>query len=209
MTRPALSPAARRDWLRLARTESVGPVTFVHLIRRFGEPAKALAALPDLARRGGRATAPRSPSPAEADRELAAGERLGARLICAREPDFPPRLAALDPPPPLIWTRGDPALLSRPCVAIVGARIASAAGQRFARTLARDLGQAGQVVVSGLARGIDGAAHEAALPTGTAAVLGGGVDDIYPREHAALYAAIAERGCVVSESPVGHRAQAK
>jgi DNA processing protein len=209
VSRKVLSPEARRDWLRLARTEAVGPVTFDQLIRRFGEPAKALAALPDLARRGGRAASPRIPSPAEAEREIAAGERLGARLIAACEPDFPAPLAALDPPPPLIWARGDAGLLARSCVAIVGARIASAAGQRFARILAQDLGEAGHVVVSGLARGIDGAAHEGAMATGTAAVLGGGVDDIYPPEHARLYETIAERGCIVSESPVGARAQAR
>jgi DNA processing protein len=178
-------------------------------MRRYGDPAKVLAALPDLARRSGRVVAPRVPSIADAEREIEAGERLGARLIAACEPDFPALLAALNPPPPLIWARGDPSLLSRPCVAVVGARIASAAGQRFARTPARDPGQAGQAAVSGLARGVDGAAHEGALPTGAAAALGGGVDDIYPPEHTALYGSIAERGCVVSESPVGHRAQAR
>ena len=209
MTRQALTPEQRRDWLRLARTETVGPVTFHHLIRRYGDTVRALAALPELARRGGRANPPRVASPADADREIAAGERLGARLIAACEPDFPAQLAALDPPPPLIWTRGDAHLLPRPCVAIVGARIASAAGQRFARALAQDLGQAGQVVVSGLARGIDGAAHQGAMATGTVAVLGGGIDDVYPPEHADLYREVVERGCVVSESPVGAKAQAR
>ena len=209
MTRRTLTAEAQRDWLRLARTESVGPVTFDHLIRRFGDAGKALAALPELARRGGRAHSPKIPSIAEAEREITAGERLGARLIAAREPDFPALLAALDPPPPLIWTRGDPGLLTKPCVAIVGARIASAAGQRFARALAQDLGQAGQVIVSGMARGIDGAAHEGAMATGTVAVLGGGIDDIYPPEHARLYETLIERGCVVSESPVGAKAQAR
>jgi DNA processing protein len=118
-------------------------------------------------------------------------------------------LAALDPPPPLLWVRGDARLLARACVAVVGARVASAAGQRFARGLAADLGRAGLVVVSGMARGVDGAAHEGALPTGTAAVLGGGVDDIYPPDHAALYARIVEAGCVVSESPPGRGATAR
>jgi DNA processing protein len=125
------------------------------------------------------------------------------------EPDFPPLLAAVDPPPPLIWARGRTALLARPGVGVVGARIASAAGQRFARTLAKDVGEAGYVVVSGMARGVDGAAHEGALATGTVAVLGGGVDDIYPPEHANLYARLIEQGCVVSESPPGGRAQAR
>ena len=205
----ALTPQARLDWLRLARTQTVGAVTFDQLMRRYGEPAKVLAALPEIARRGGRTAPLRIPSIAEAQAELDAGERLGARLICATEPDFPPLLAALDPPPPLIWARGDAGLLLRPGVAVVGARIASAAGQRFARTLARDLGLAGHMVVSGMARGVDAAAHEGALETGTVAVLGGGVDDIYPPEHRDLYARLIERGCVISESPPGARAQAR
>jgi DNA processing protein len=204
-----MTEAERRDWLRLARTENVGPVTFDHLIGRFGTAGKALAALPDLAQRGGRTGGLKLPTDAQLDKELADGERLGARLIAACEPDFPSALAALDPPPPLIWTRGRAEILRRPSVAIVGARVASAAGQRFARGLAAELGQAGLVVVSGLARGIDGAAHEGALPTGTVAVLGGGVDDIYPSEHAGLYGRIVEAGCVVSESEPGRTAVAR
>lgn len=204
-----LSEAQRRDWLRLARAENVGPVTFDQLLTRFGDAGEALAALPDLARRGGRAAGVRIPSVAEAERELADGAALGARLICSCEPDFPQALAALDPPPPLIWTRGDASLLDRQTVAIVGARVASAAGQRFARGLAAELGVAGQVIVSGLARGIDGAAHEGALPTGTVAVLGGGIDDVYPPEHRDLYARIVERGCIVSESEPGRTAVAR
>ena len=209
MSASLLNDAERRDWLRLARTETVGPVTFGQLIRRFGSPARALDALPDLARRGGRAAALRIPSPSEAERELEAGARLGARLLASIEPDFPPMLAALDPPPPVIWVRGDVALGSRRAVAIVGARIASAAGQRFARTLAVEAGRAGLAVVSGMARGIDGAAHEGALETGTVAVLGGGIDDIYPPEHADLYQRLVARGAIVSESPPGVRAQAR
>jgi len=204
-----LTDAQRRDWLRLARTENVGAVTFDQLIDRFGDAGDALAALPDLARRGGRAAGVRIPSIAEADREIEAGVRLGARLICSCEPDFPQALAALDPPPPLIWARGDAAILDRQTVAIVGARVASAAGQRFARGLAADLGQSGHVIVSGLARGIDAAAHEGSLPTGTVAVLGGGIDDIYPPEHRDLYARIVEQGCVVSENEPGRTAVAR
>lgn len=204
-----LTDAQRRDWLRLARTENVGAVTFDQLIGRFGEASLALAALPDLARRGGRAAGIRVASEADADRELADGAALGARLIAACEPDFPQALAALDPPPPLIWVRGDARLLDRTVVAVVGARVASAAGQRFARGLAADLGQAGHVVVSGLARGIDGAAHEGSLPTGTIAILGGGVDDVYPPEHRDLYARIVEQGCVVSENQPGRTAVAR
>jgi len=202
-----LSEAERRDWLRLARTENVGPVTFDQLLQRFASAAAALAALPDLARRGGRPI--KLATEAQVDKELADGAALGARLIASCEPAFPQALAALDPPPPVIWTRGRVELLDQPSVAIVGARVASAAGQRFARGLAAELGQSGLVVVSGLARGIDAAAHEGSLPTGAVAVLGGGVDDIYPPEHAGLYARIAEAGCVVSENEPGRTATAR
>ena len=209
MTPAALSDGERRDWLRLARTDSVGPVAFQHLLRRFGSAGAALTALPDLARRAGRSSAPVMPSLAEVDAELAAGKAMGAVLLAACEPAFPEGLKAIDPPPPVIWALGDPRLLRRRAVAVVGARVASAAGRRFARTLAADLGAAGLVVVSGLARGVDAAAHEGALATGTVAVLGGGVGDIYPPENEALYGEIAQRGCIVSESEPGRRAQAK
>ena len=202
-----IAETERTAWLRLARTENVGPVTFAQLIKRFGGASRALEALPELARRGGRPI--RLATVEEADRELAAGAALGARLVCACEPEYPPMLAALDPAPPLIWTRGRIALLQPSAVAIVGARVASAAGQRFARGLAHDLGQAGQVIVSGLARGIDAAAHEGSLPTGTVAVLGGGVDDIYPPEHGDLYERIVETGCVISENAPGRTAVAR
>jgi len=209
MDKAALTDDQRRDWLRLARAESVGPVAFRYLIETYGEAARAIGALPKLAERAGRVKPPRIPSPAEAEAELRAGAAIGAKLLCATEPAYPPLLAAVDPPPPVIWALGDAGLLHGRSVAIVGARNASAAGQRFARTLAHDLGEAGFTVVSGLARGIDGAAHEGALPTGTAAVLGGGPDDIYPPEHDGLYRRIADKGCVVSESPPGYRAQAR
>lgn len=204
-----LTDAGRRDWLRLARTENVGPVTFAHLIARYGEASIALAALPDLARRGGRVS-PLGVPPAEAIlRELEAGKALGAQLIACCEPSFPAALAALDPPPPVIWARGDARLLHRPAVAIVGARVASAGGQRFARGLAAELGASGHVIVSGMARGVDGAAHEGSLPTGTVAVLGGGIDDVYPHEHRDLYERLVAEGCVVSESAPGRTATAK
>lgn len=204
-----LSDAARRDWLRLARTENVGPVAFAQLIGRYGEASLALAALPDLARRGGRVSPLGVPSTDEVRRELDAGQALGARLIASCEAHFPSALAAVDPPPPIIWARGDMALLNRSSIAIVGARIASAGGQRFARGLAAELGAGGQVVVSGMARGVDGAAHEGALATGTVAVLGGGIDDVYPSEHRGLYEQIVEQGCVVSENAPGRTATAK
>lgn len=203
----SLDPAERFARLRLARTDRIGPVAFSQLIGRYGSALSALDALPDLVRKSGAASIP---PPVEAvEREIAAGEAIGARLLVLGDPDYPEMLAALDPPPPILWTRGRVDLLNQPSVAIVGARIASAGGQRIARGLAQQLGQAGHVVVSGMARGIDAAAHEGALATGTVAVLGGGVNDIYPSEHADLYARLTEQGCVVSESPVGARAQAR
>lgn len=203
----SLDPAERFARLRLARTDRIGPVAFTQLIGRYGSALGALGALPDLVRKSGTASIP--PSVETVEREIAAGEGIGARLLVLGDSDYPEMLAALDPPPPILWTRGRIELLNRPAVAVVGARIASAGGQRIARGLAQQLGQAGHVVISGLARGIDAAAHEGALATGTVAVLGGGVDDIYPVEHADLYARIVDQGCVVSESPIGARAQAR
>ena len=204
MTLPEAERFAR---LRLARTDRIGPVAFSQLLARYGSAVRAVEALPDLVRKSGAAALP--PSSEAVERELAAGDRLGARLLVLGDADYPQMLAELDPAPPVLWTRGRAELLNRPAVAIVGARIASAGGQRIARGLAQQLGQAGHVVISGMARGIDGAAHEGALPTGTVAVLGGGVDDIYPPEHADLYARLVDQGCVVSESPIGARAQAR
>ncbi|MNX80914.1 hypothetical protein D3C86_1125870 [compost metagenome] len=203
-----LSDAERFARLRLARTDRVGPVAFSQLLQRFGSAVRAVEALPDLVRRSGR-DGYALPAVERVEAELAAGDRVGARLILLGDADYPDMLAAVDPPPPLLWTRGDPTLLSRPCIGVVGARIASAGGQRIARGLSQQLGEAGHVVVSGLARGIDAAGHLGAIPTGTVAVLGGGVDDIYPAENTDLYRQIVEQGCIVSESPVGARAQAR
>lgn len=204
----SLPPAERFARLRLARTDRVGPVTFRQLLQRFGSAQRALDALPDLVRKGGQHGFALPPS-ARIEDEMAAADRIGARLVVLGDPEHPPRLAAIDPPPPALWVRGDVALLSRDAVGVVGARIASAGGQRIARGLAQQLGEAGFVVVSGLARGIDAAAHGGSLPTGTVAVLGGGVDDIYPPDNAGLYDQIVEQGAVVSESPMGARAQAR
>lgn len=203
-----LSEAERFARLRLARTDRVGPVAFAQLLLRFGSAERALDALPGLIQRGGR-NGYAIPAPEAVEAELEAGARIGARLILWGEAAYPEALAAVDPPPPLLWTLGDAALMQRPCMAVVGARIASAGGQRIARGLARQLGEAGHIVVSGLARGVDAAAHLGSLETGTVAVLGGGVDDIYPSDNAELYRQIAERGCIVSESTVGARAQAR
>jgi DNA processing protein len=204
-----LSDPERLDALRLARTENVGPVTFRRLIGRFGTAAAALDALPDLARRGG-STRPFRTFPRDAaGRELAALDSLGAHLLVLGEPDYPRALAALDDAPPVLAVRGDPALLDRRGVAIVGARNASANGRRLAGELARDLGSAGLAVISGLARGIDAAAHRGALEGGTVAVVAGGVDVVYPPENADLQDEIAGRGALVAELPPGTVPQAR
>ncbi|MBU2380345.1 MAG: DNA-processing protein DprA [Alphaproteobacteria bacterium] len=204
----SLDRSERLARFRLARADRVGPVSFRQLLQRFGSAGKALEALPDLVRKGG-GHGYALPSQELTERELDAGRTAEAVLLIFGDADYPPMLAALDAPPPLLWARGDVSLLSRESLGVVGARIASAGGQRIARGLSQGLGEAGWVVVSGLARGIDAAAHAGALETGTVAVLGGGVDDIYPPDNASLYAQIVERGCVVSESPMGARAQAR
>jgi DNA processing protein len=197
-----LSRGERLARLRLARSRNVGPRTFLHLLRRFGSAEAAIESLPELAARGG--SPDYSPCPADlAEEECAAGEAFGARLVALGDDGYPANLARIDTPPPVLWIRGRSELFARPAVAIVGARNASALGLRTARRLARDLGAAGQVVVSGLARGIDAAAHEAALDTGTLAVMAGGIDQIYPLENADLTERIAEEGALVSEAPVG------
>ena len=203
-----LTDTERLAWLRLSRTQNVGPVTFAQLLARFGSASEALKEIPRLARRGG-ADSLRIPTIDEAAREIAALAKLGGRMIASCESDFPRGLGAAEPPQPIISVLGHATLLSREAVAIVGARNASALGRRFAGMLARDLGHAGLVVVSGLARGIDAAAHEGALESGTCAVVAGGVDNIYPPEHAKLYDAIRARGCIVSEMPLGQTPQAR
>lgn len=197
-----LSDAQRLDWLRLIRTEGVGPRTFRKLLNHFGGAGEALANLPDLAR-SRRVAVPRIATVADVERELEAAGRIGVRHIATGEAGYPAALAAIDDAPPLLAVRGHEAALAAPGVAIVGSRNASAAGQQMARTLAADLGRAGYTVVSGLARGIDARAHEASLDTGTVAVLAGGHDRVYPAEHEALLARIIERGVAVSEMPMG------
>jgi DNA processing protein len=193
--------------LRLIRTDSIGPITYRQLIARFGDAASALQALPDLARRGGRALA--IASVAEAEAELAALDAIGAVMIFIGTPAYPALLASLETAPPVISARGDTGLLDRPAVAIVGARNASAAGARFARQLALDLAAEDMVIVSGLARGIDAAAHQGAMAGGTIAVVAGGVDVVYPPENAALMAEIAEKGLILAEQKPGIEPQAR
>ncbi|GJD96508.1 DNA-processing protein DprA [Methylobacterium iners] len=197
-----LDDAQRLDWLRLIRTEGVGPRTFRTLINRFGGAGAALEALPDLAGRQGRRVVP--PTRAQAQAEIEAASRLGVRLVAMGEPEYPRLLRAADSAPPLLAVRGAAAALNQPAVAVVGSRNASAAGLAFTERLARGLGEAGLVVVSGLARGIDARAHRASLVSGTVAVLAGGQDRLYPANHEGLVEAILEAGgAVVAEMPMG------
>ena len=200
--RRTLNDSERLAWLRLARTESIGPASFAALIARFGDAREALKEAPRLARRGGAKGELRIPAEGDARAELDALAELGGRLIASIEPDFPTGLAVLDPPPPVISVLGRPDILQREMVAIVGARNASALGIKFATQLARDLGESGLVVASGLARGIDHAAHTGALHSGTVAVVAGGVDVIYPPENTSLYEKITREGAVIAELPL-------
>lgn len=203
-----LSAMERLDWLRLIRSENVGPRTFNRLLERFGSAGAALAALPDLAKRGGLRRPIAIASRSEAERELETAERLGLRYLATVEPAYPRWLAATEDAPPLLTVLGDPALLSKPMIALVGARNASLNGRNFARRLAADLGRAGLVVVSGLARGLDTAAHQGALASGTVAVMAGGADVVYPPENEGLWRDIVQSGAAVSEMPPGTQPQA-
>jgi DNA processing protein len=203
-----LEPQERLDWLRLSRSEGVGPVTFYALLRRFGSAASALDALPRLSgRQAARPVVAMSRRDAEA--ELAAIERLGGRLVCWGEPLYPSALAAVEDAPPVLTVLGRTDLILAPMVAVVGARNASANGRRFARDLAAELGDSGIVVVSGLARGIDAAAHLGALEKGSVAVVAGGVDIVYPAENRALHEALARDGAILAEMPLGTEPQAR
>lgn len=200
-----LTAEQRFHWLRLSRTSTIGPVAFAGLLARFGSAEAALDALPRMTK------SPRMsiPDPRLVEDEIERTADFGARMIASCEPDYPPLLRAIDPPPPIISVAGNIEILSQRSVAIVGSRNASAVGLRFAGQMARELGQAGLCVVSGLARGIDTQAHGGALQTGTVAVLGGGVDHVYPAQNAQLYDEIRHHGAIISESPFGHRATAK
>ena len=201
---PNLPDTDRIDRLRLIRSDNVGPRTFNSLIAHFGNARAALERLPDLARRGGASRSGRICSEEEARAEIAASQKIGVSLVAPGEAAYPPRLATLEDAPPLLGVRGAPDVLTRPMIAIVGSRNASGAGLKFAGQLARDLGEAGFVIISGLARGIDQAAHRATIASGTVAVLAGGHDRIYPPEHADLLAALLDQGGAISEMPLGH-----
>ena len=198
-----LTDEQRIDWLRLIRSQNVGPRTFRALINHCGGARAALAALPSLARRGGAGAGMEICERADAEREIAAARKLDVAFVALGEPDYPPRLQMIDDAPPLLAVRGHIPALALPMVAVVGSRNASGAGMKFTQRLARELGEAGFAVVSGLARGIDGAAHRASLASGTIAVLAGGHDRVYPAEHAELLDAILPAGAALSEMPFG------
>ena len=202
------NPPELIDRLRLIRTPGIGPVAFRQLLLRFGTAEAALSAIPDLARRGG-GKIPALFARDKAEREIAAVERLGARYLSLGQGLYPKALAELDDAPPLITAKGNLSLFDRPMVAIVGARNASAAACRFARGLAHDLGQEGVAVVSGLARGIDSAAHDGSLDSGTIAVIAGGIDVYYPPENQARQDDIAARGLLLAEMPPGTEPRAR
>jgi DNA processing protein len=207
---PRLSDRQRLSWLRLIRTPNVGPATFRDLINRFGSAETALEMLPELMLNGGALRSLRIPSTAEAEAEMETARRMGARFVCIGEPDYPAMLRRMDNPPPLLAVKGTGAVFFLPAVAIVGARNASLAGIKMARMLAAELGREGNAIVSGLARGIDTAAHHGSLSTGTIGVLAGGLDRPYPPENADLCDEIAASGgAVVSEMPFGWEPRAQ
>lgn len=207
---PRLSDRQRLAWLRLIRTQNVGPASFRDLINRFGSAETALDVLPELMISGGLNRMVRIPSVAEAEAEMEAAKKAGARFVGIGEPDYPPLLKVIDHPPPLLAMKGEGAVFGLPAVAIVGARNASLAGIKMARTLAAELGHDGYGIVSGLARGIDTAAHQGSLSTGTVGVLAGGLDMPYPPENIDLMSEICERGgAVISEMPFGWQPRAQ
>ncbi|MDA0305735.1 MAG: DNA-processing protein DprA [Proteobacteria bacterium] len=204
-----LTATERLDWLRLIRSDNVGPITFYKLLERFGTAGEALAALPDLARKGGRAGKMRVAAKAAAEKEMAALDAIGAIMIARGEAEYPPLMGHIEDAPPLISVLGNAHLLSKKAIGVVGARNASLNGTRFAERLARDLGQGGLLVVSGMARGIDAAAHSGALATGTVAVMGGGIDVVYPKQNQNLYDEIKEQGVIISEIACGTQPKAR
>lgn len=191
------------DWLRLSRAKNIGPITFYKLLSVYGTAADALDALPELSKRGGRKKPLIAPSVRESEKELSALQKIGGQIITAADERYPLALSAIDDAPPVISVLGNPTLLNQSCIGMVGARNASLNGRKLAEKIAGALGARGEVVVSGLARGIDTAAHQGSLKTGTIAVVAGGIDVVYPEENQKLYEKIIENGCVVAESAFG------
>lgn len=205
-----LSEKQKTAWLRLIRSENIGPATFRQLINHFGSAEKALEALPDLSRRGGATRTLHITTIDEAERELEIAARFGARFVGIGEPDYPPALKEIDGAPPLIAMKGDGRTATRPNIGIVGSRNASINGMKFAAMMARDCGRQGYTIASGLARGIDTSAHRASLATGTVAMLAGGLDRPYPPENFSLLDEIyASGGATISEMPFGWEPRAR
>ncbi len=206
----ALTEKQRIAWLRLIRSDNVGPATFRQLINHCGSAENALAMLPELSRRGGATRSLRIASKADAEREMEAARRCGARFVGIGEPDYPPALRHIDGAPPLVAIKGHAGSATRPSVGVVGSRNASVVGAKFAAMIARRCGQAGYVITSGLARGIDTAAHRASIDTGTIAVLAGGLDHPYPPENLPLLDEITDgAGIAISEMPFGWEPRAR
>jgi len=205
-----LTPPEILARLRLARTDGVGPVTFRRFLDRYGTAQRALDALPELAARRGAGAKPMVACPQSvAEEELSRIDAADAKLLVFGDDDYPALLAATDDAPMTLTVLGNANLLKKSSVAIVGSRNASLQGRRFAESVSENLGRTGLCITSGLARGIDTAAHGASLNTGTIAVVAGGVDVIYPLENKQLYAAIAEKGCIVAENPLGMQPSAQ
>ena len=205
-----LDDEQRLNWLRLIRSQNVGPATFRDLISHYGSASSALEAIPELARRGGAAARIRVCSREDAEREMVRCEKLGAQLIAMGEQEYPALLRAVDQCPPLICLLGNPAILAQKSIAIVGSRNASIAGLKLTQRFAHQLGDAGYVTISGLARGIDTAAHKASMEFGTAAVFAGGVDRVFPDENIRLAKEIVESGgALISEMPIGWQPRAQ
>ncbi|MEM9988221.1 MAG: DNA-processing protein DprA [Pseudomonadota bacterium] len=210
MIQKELSHQERAQWLRLSRSSGIGPLTFNQLLTRYGTAEEAIKAIPKLSEKGkGGKRRIQLAELLDIERELDDSEALGVRLLAKCEPAYPALLRAIPDPPPVISVRGDIGLAKEGGVSLVGARNASAAGRRMTAELARELGDRGLTIVSGMARGIDGAAHQASLATGTVAVLAGGVDNVYPPQHQELYEEIVDRGCVLSEVKLGKVATAR
>jgi DNA processing protein len=203
-----LTDEQRLDWLRLIRSQNVGPRTFRALLNHFGGARAALEALPTLARRGGAST-PQIFSREQAEREIESARKLGVALVALGEADYPRRLQMIDDAPPLLAIRGEARVLAMPLVGIVGSRNASAAGVKITERLTRGLCEAGFAIASGLARGIDAAAHRSSLATGTVAVLAGGQDCVYPPEHVDLLDDIVASGAALTEMQLGWEPRAR
>ena len=205
----ALSEQEKLDWLRLYRTENIGPITFYKLLERYGDAEKALLALPGLGKKGGRKKPLTAPAMQAIEAEYEALKKVGGDIVTASCPEYPMALSAIDDAPPVLSYLGDITLANKSCIALVGARNASINGRKFAEKISRDLGARGQIIASGLARGIDTAAHKGALETGTIAVVAGGIDIVYPQENTELFHQIREKGLILAESPWGQEPVAR